>query len=109
MQRLLLFLADNIGQIFTAKKIADYLKSQRQTSSVSGVQTYVGYMEEAYIINRSRRREIEGKRFFEIGEKFFWSQDISGLMENAVYNHLVIGGYKVKIGVLKGGREVERL
>ncbi|MDE5881069.1 MAG: ATP-binding protein [Muribaculaceae bacterium] len=120
LQRLLLFLADNIGQIFTAKKIADYLKSQRQTASVSGVQTYVGYIEEAYIINRSRRWEIEGKRFFEIGEKFFFEdlgirnsivgyrpQDISGLMENAVYNHLVINGYKVCVGVLKGGREVD--
>lgn len=34
LQRLLLFMADNIGQIFTAKRIADYLKSQRISSSV---------------------------------------------------------------------------
>ncbi len=120
LQRLLLFLADNIGQIFTAKKIADYLKSQRQTASVSSVQTYVKYIEDAYVINRSRRWEIEGKRFFEIGEKLFFEDlgirnsivgyrphDVSGLMENAVYNHLIIAGYKVTTGVLKGGREVD--
>ena len=113
LQRLLMFLADNVGQIFTAKKIADYLKSQRISSSVSSVLSYVEHIEEAFIVNRSRRWEIEGKRFFEIGEKIFFEDlgirnsivgfrphDISGLMENAVYNHLRIKGYEVKIGVL---------
>ena len=120
LQRLLLFLADNIGQIFTAKKIADYLKSQRISSSVGSVLSYVGYTEEAYIINKSRRWDIEGKKFFEIGEKYFFEDlgirnsivgfrphDISGLMENAVYNHLRCNGYKVKTGVLANGREID--
>lgn len=120
LQRLLLFLADNIGQIFTAKKIADFLKSQRISSTVGSVLSYVGYVEEAFIINRSRRWDIEGKRFFEIGEKFFFEDlgirnsivgfrphDISGLMENAVYNQLRIQGYDVKTGVLNGGKEID--
>ena len=113
-------MADNIGQLFTAKKIADYLKSQRMSSSVGSVMAYVGYIEEAFIVNRSRRWEIEGKRFFEIGEKYFFEDlgirnsivgfrphDISGLMENAVYNHLKILGYDVKTGILVGGREID--
>lgn len=120
LQRLLLFMADNIGQIFTAKKIADYLKSQRISSTVGSVLAYAGYIEEAFITNRSRRWDIEGKRFFEIGEKFFFEDlgirnsivgfrphDISGLMENAVYNHLRILGYDVKTGVLSGGKEID--
>lgn len=120
MQRLLLFLADNIGQIFSAKKIADYLKSHRVPSSVGSVMNYVGYVEEACIINRSRRWEIEGRRFFEIGEKYFFEDlgirnsivgfrphDVSGLMENAVYNHLRANGFEVKTGVLTGGREID--
>lgn len=120
LQRLLLFMADNIGQVFTAKKIADYLKSQRISSSVGSVMNYVGYVEEAFVINRSRRWEIEGKRFFEIGEKYFFEDlgirnsivgfrphDISGLMENAVYNHLRANGYEVKTGILAGGREID--
>ncbi|MDE5808373.1 MAG: ATP-binding protein, partial [Muribaculaceae bacterium] len=101
LKRLLLFMADNIGQLFTAKRISDYLKSQRLSSSVGSVLSYAGYVEEAFIVNRSRRWDIEGKRFFEIGEKFFFEDvgirnsivgfrphDLSGLMENAVYNHL---------------------
>lgn len=120
LERLLRFLADNIGQIFTAKKIADYLKSQRISSSVTGVQTYVGYLEEAFIINSVRRWDIERKRYFEIGEKIFFEDlgirtaivgyrpnDIAGIMENAVYNHLVASGYKVRVGEVQQGREID--
>lgn len=120
LERLLRFLADNIGQIFTAKKIADYLKSQRISSSVTGVQTYVGYLEEAFIINSVRRWDIERKRYFEIGEKIFFEDlgirtaivgyrpdDIAGIMENAVYNHLVASGYKVRVGVVQQRREID--
>lgn len=120
LQRLLLFLADNVGQIFTAKKIADYLKSQRISSSVSGVQNYIEYIENAYIVNKARRWDIEGKKFFEIGEKIFFEDigirnslvgfrphDISGIMENAVFNHLLYNGYDVKVGVLQRGKEID--
>lgn len=120
LQRLILYLAGNIGNIFTAKKIADYLKSQRVTSSITGIQAYAGYLEEAYIINRARRWEIEGKRFFEIGEKFYFEDtgirnavagyrpgDTGSLMENVVYNHLRSRGYDVKVGVLPRGQEID--
>lgn len=120
LRRLQLFLADNIGQIFTAKRIADYLKSQRSTTSVNQVQSYISYLEEAYIVNKARRWDIEGKRFFEIGEKVFFEDigirnsivgyrphDIGAVMENIVYNHLIAGGYSVNIGVLNQGREVD--
>ncbi|MDE6028011.1 MAG: ATP-binding protein [Muribaculaceae bacterium] len=120
LKRLLLFMADNIGQLFTAKRISDYLKSQRLSSSVGSVLSYAGYVEEAFIVNRSRRWDIEGKRFFEIGEKFFFEDvgirnsivgfrphDLSGLMENAVYNHLRIKGYEVNTGVFSAGKEID--
>lgn len=120
LKRLMLFFADNIGQLFTAKKIADYLKSQRISSSVSSVQTYTENVQEAYIINRVRRWDIEGKRHFEIGEKVFFEDlgmrnsiigyrpgDIGGLMENVIYNHLKANGYDIKIGHLSTGREID--
>ncbi len=120
LQRLMLYIADNIGRIFTAKKIADYLKSQRVSSNVASVLSYTGYLEEAFIVTKSRRWDIAGKRLFEIGEKYYFEdlgirnsiigfrpQDISGLMENAVYNQLKIRGYDVKTGVLNGGKEID--
>lgn len=118
--RLLMFLADNTGNLFNAKRITDYLKSQHVTSSVNGVQTYLGHLEDAYLINRVRRWDISGKRFFEIGEKYFFEDlgirnsiigyrpgDIGGLMENVVYNHLIAEGYTVKVGVLSQEKEID--
>lgn len=120
LQRMLLFLADNIGQIFTAKRIADYLKSQRVGGTVTSVQTYADYICEAYLVNKVRRWDIEGKKYFEIGEKYFFEDlglrnslvgyrptDIGKLLENAVYNKLIFDGYEVKIGVMAGGREID--
>ncbi len=120
LSRMMLFLADNIGQLFTAKRISDYLKSQRVHGSVASVQTYVDYICDAYLVNRVRRWDIEGKRFFEIGEKYYFEDmgirnavvgyrpmDIGGLLENAVYNQLVYSGFDVAVGTLSNGREID--
>lgn len=120
LQRMLLFLADNIGQIFTAKRIADYLKSQRVGGAVASVQTYVDYICEAYLVNKVRRWDVEGNKYFEIGEKYYFEDlgirnaiigyrpmDIGGLLENAVYSQLLAEGYDVKVGVMSKGKEID--
>ncbi|MCM1491218.1 MAG: ATP-binding protein [Muribaculum sp.] len=120
LQRMLMFIADNIGQLFTAKRISDYLKSQRVAGTVTTVQTYADYICDAYITNKVRRWDIEGKKFFEIGEKYYFEDlgirnsiigyrpmDIGGLLENAVFNKLSIEGYDVKVGVLSNGKEID--
>lgn len=120
LQRLMLYIADNIGQIFTAKSISDYLKSQRISNSINSIQNYVEYICDAYLINKVRRWDIVGKTFFEIGEKYYFEDlglrnsiigyrpmDIGRLLENAVYNQLIYNGYEVKIGILTKGREID--
>lgn len=120
LQRLMLFLADNTGQIFSARRISDYLKSQKTQISISGIQSYLSYISEAFIINQCRRWDVEGKRFLEIGEKYYYEDlgiknvlvgfkpdNLSGIIENAVFNHLEILGYKVKTGQSLKGREID--
>lgn len=120
LQRMLLFFADNIGRIFTAKRITDYLKSQHISGAVNSVQNYADYVCEAYIINKVKRWDIEGRRYFEIGEKYYFEDlglrnaligfrpmDIGALVENAVYNHLQSQDYQIRIGYLNGGREID--
>lgn len=120
LQRMLMFLADNTGQLFTAKRIADYIKSQRVGGTVTSVQSYVDYICEAYLVNKVRRWDIEGKKLFEIGEKYYFEDigirnaiigyrpmDIGGIMENAVYNKLISDGYVVKVGIISKGREID--
>lgn len=120
LRRLILYMADNVGRIFTAKRISDYLKSQKSPVSVGVVQDYTEYIRQAFIVNRVPRWDIEGKRIFEIGEKVYFEDmgirnavaglkpnDIAGLMENAVYNHLRICKYKIMVGILPHGKEID--
>lgn len=120
LRRLVLFLAGNIGQLFTAKRIADYLKAQRVSGTVNSVQTYAEYLCEAFVVNRVMRWDIAGKKVFEIGEKYYFEDlgmrnaiagyratDRAGLLENAVYNKLAADGYAVKVGVLPADKEID--
>lgn len=112
---LLKFIADNTGSIFSANKIAKYLKSQHITKNVSLILNYLSYMEDAYFINKIKKEDIQGKRHFEVGEKYYFEDiglrnaiigfrmsDISKIMENIVFLHLKSRGYKMSIGYLQG-------
>jgi predicted AAA+ superfamily ATPase len=111
LENLVLFLADNIGQLFSAKKISDYLKSQKINIATSQIISYLTHLTNAFLIHKVGRFEIAGKKIFEIGEKFYFEDlglrnaiydfkqsDISKLIENAVYNHLIFRDYEVKVG-----------
>ncbi|RDC56097.1 ATP-binding protein [Pedobacter chinensis] len=113
LEKLVLFLADNIGSLFSAKKISDFLKSQQTKIAPNQIQTYTKYLVNAYVIHEVDRYDIIGKRIFETGSKFYFEntgirnaiigykpQDLGKLLENVVYNHLLYLGYKIKVGTM---------
>jgi predicted AAA+ superfamily ATPase len=113
LERLVLFIADNIGSIVSAKKISDFLKSQQLTISSSVISNYLNYLNNAFFINETRRYDLQGKRYLEIGEKYYFSdtgmrnaligfkpQDINKILENAVYSHLQGMNYSISVGKL---------
>jgi uncharacterized protein len=114
LERLVLFLADNVGSLFSAKKISDYLKSQNNAIAPNQIHTYVDYLANAFLIHKVGRYDIVGKRIFEVGEKYYFEnmgirnaiwgykmQDLGKILENVVFNHLMYLGYKVKVGSLQ--------
>ena len=114
LERLVQFLADNVGSLFSAKRISDYLKSQNNSIAPNQIHTYVDYLANAFLIHKVGRYDIVGKRIFEVGEKYYFEnmgirnaiwgykiQDLGKILENVVFNHLMYLGYKVKVGSLK--------
>lgn len=119
LERLSEYLAQQIGNLFSAKSISDYLKSQQVSMPSNLVQTYAGYLANACLLHKVERYNITGKRKFEIGEKYYFEDlgirnamvgyspvDRAKLLENVVYNHLRFKGYEVTVGVL-GDKEVD--
>jgi predicted AAA+ superfamily ATPase len=119
LENLIAFLADNIGHLFSAKKIGDYLKSQQINISISQIINYLNHLSNAYLLRRVRRQDIVGKKIFEVGEKFYFEDlglrnavfqykqaDISKMIENAVYNHLLYNDYEITVGQI-GQKEVD--
>lgn len=105
------YVFDNIGNIFSAKKIADHLKSQRLRIGVDTVQNYLAYLAATHAIHRVNRFDIRGRRLLEMHEKYYLNdvalrhallgyrqQAISGILENLVYLELRRRGYRVSIG-----------
>jgi len=72
LEQLIHYLADTTGSLFSAKSISDYLKSQKIRIPHNQVQTFIGYMSDAYLVHRVPRYDIIGKRLFETGEKFYF-------------------------------------
>jgi hypothetical protein len=119
LRRIAEYAADTAGSILSAKKIADFMVSQRMKLSPSVVADYLRYMEEAYLIFRVPREDLAGKKLLEIGEKWYFqdlgikkalggfeNRHLSGVVENAVYLHLRQSGYRVTVGVYNG-REID--
>jgi predicted AAA+ superfamily ATPase len=119
LERLVLFLASNTGSLFSAKKISDFLKSQQLNMSPNQVQTYISHLLNAFIILDAKRYNIQGKRLFEIGEKYYFEnlgirnslwgyriEDQGKIIENIVFNHLKYLQYDVQVGAL-GDKEID--
>jgi predicted AAA+ superfamily ATPase len=111
LESLVVFLADNTGQLFSAKLISEYLKSQKINIAASQIIHYIDHLANAFLIWKVGRYDIAGKKIFEIGEKFYFQDtglrnavfeykpsDLAKVIENAVFNHLLYNGYDVKVG-----------
>jgi len=119
LQDLINYLADITGSVLSAKRISDYLKSQKINLTPKLVLEYLVYLESVYLIDRVKRMDVEGKKIFEIGDKFYFEdlgmrhatipfqqKDIGKVLENLVYHHLVVNGYLVYIGK-HGDKEID--
>ena len=110
---------DNIGNIFSAKKITDYLKSQKLSIGVETVQNYLSYLCSTFALHKVQRYDIKGKRLLELHEKYYLGDiglrhallgyreaDIAGMLENLIFLELKRRGYDIFIGK-HGTREID--
>lgn len=121
LESLVYYTADNVGNLFSANNISRYLKSQRVNISPLQVINYLRSLQNAYLIHKVRRIEVNGLKTFEIGDKYYFEDlglrnchigfnmqsDIHKLIENAIYLHLLHCRYEVFTGQQSGSREID--
>ena len=113
MEKITEFVISNIGNITSANKISEFIKSQQRKSSVDTVQNYISYLCNSLFAYQIKRFDIKGKRILESLEKYYLSdigfrfgtigytpECISGQLENIVLLELLSRGYIINIGKL---------
>ena len=116
LERLIEYLADNLGSLVSAKKISDFLESQNIKLSPNTVLNYLSFLQSSFFVAKAQRMDIKGKKIFEIGEKYYFEDlglrhvvvnfkqlDINKILENLVYSRLLDLGYKVFVGQIDNG------
>ena len=115
MDSLYKFVFSNIWNIFSAKTISDYLKSQKIKLSVDSILLYLQYAMKAFLLHLVKSQDPRTKKYFEIYNKYYvwdlglrnaiiwvnFAKDIWALLENYVYLVLKRYWYDVKIWRLK--------
>jgi len=111
--RVVRFILENLGKNFSAKTIFDFFKSQHRAISIETVYNYLAWLEEAFIIYKCNRYDIQGKNVLKTQEKYYLSdigfkysqfgyspKTIAAVLENLVYLELCRRGFSVYIGKL---------
>jgi predicted AAA+ superfamily ATPase len=122
IERIIAFIYDNVGNLVSIRKIADYLKSNGGGADFETISSYVGYLEKACIIKKVSRFNIKGKKLLESNDKFYLADhslqyavrdmkrtNLPGILENIVYNELIRRDYKVYVGKMSkdDNREID--
>jgi predicted AAA+ superfamily ATPase len=111
LNRIVQFLMENLGGLFSANSIKKFLKSQQLNLASNTIYNYIYAIENSFIVNPVSRYDIRGKKTLSFYEKYYLAdlgllqlkktsveQNISGRLENIVYNEMLARGYKINIG-----------
>ncbi len=111
MKKIPLYVVDNIGNIFSAKRISDFMKSNGRSVAVETVYNDIQFLQSALFLYKVPRFDLKGKKLLETMEKYyvadtgfrfqllgFSDSAINGLLENIVFIELLRREYKVTIG-----------
>jgi len=125
LKKIVAFLADDVGNIVSPNSISNFLASQgginkdRKNPASRTVETYIGYLQNAFVFYSAQRYDIKGKQYLKTLGKYYIvdtglrnmllgyrDTDRGHILENIVYFELLRRGYRVSIGIL-GGKEID--
>ena len=107
-------LCSSVGSLSNPTKIADTLKTvQHIDVAQNTVKSYIDHLIDSFLFSESKRYDVKGRAYFNYPNKYycedvglrnarigFRQPEMTHIMENIIYNELIIRGYSVDVGVI---------
>ena len=114
LEQILDLLCSSIGLLTNPAKIANTLQSKLSVKvSANTIRSYIEHLEDAFLFSESKRYDVRGKSYFDSPNKYysediglrnarigFRQQEMTHIMENIIYNELIIRQFSVDVGVV---------
>ena len=112
-EELVRILASSIGGPVNPTNLANTFKSVKRLNSITDktIETYIGYLEDAYMIEKAERYDIKGRKYIGTTPKYYFKDmglrnailsfrqtEENHLMENVLYNEMRHRGFLVDVG-----------
>ena len=114
LEMLVQIIASDIGCLTNPLKLSNSFKERDKLSTMTDktIYNYLGYLQDAFIIEKARRFDVRGRKFIETPQKYYFtdmgirnsfldfrqSEEVSHTMENVIYIELKKRGYNVDVG-----------
>ena len=108
-------LSSSVGSLTNPKKLCDtFISNGYADINRNTINSYIQYLQDAFLINKVERYDIKGKKYITTPSKYYFTdiglrnarlnfrqQEEDYLMENIIYNELLVRGYNVDVGVIE--------
>lgn len=108
------FLASAVGSLTNATRLSNTFVSNGIMANDKTVSSYISYLEDAFLIEMAERYDVKGKKYIGSTKKFYFTdvglrnarlnfrqQVPSHILENIIYNELLVRGFNVDVGVVE--------
>lgn len=108
-------ISSSVGSLTNPSKIADTFKSVKKVNITDDtVAKYLDYFSDAFMISKARRYDIKGRKYIGSPFKYYYADiglrnarlnfrqtEENHIMENIIYNELMLRGYSVDVGTVE--------
>lgn len=125
LEDILDFLASQISSLTNPTNIANAIASMKKEKiNPTTVSNYIQYIMDSFLISMAKRYDVKGKTYFKFPNKYYYADiglrsarlnyrqyDPGHIMENIIYNELIMRGYSVDVGVVTdraGGKNLQK-
>ena len=116
-------LASSVGSLTNPQKLYDTFNSNGiKELSINTINAYIRYLEDAFIVHKALRYDVKGKKYINTPHKYYFTdlglrnarinfrqQEEPHIMENIIYNELLLRGLNVDVGIVEVRDEGRRI